>query len=90
MAMKERLAISSSGWLAILVGLALLAGSIVVFAQVQHHQLSPGPYVAGGMAMIVAAVASTTATAVSGLMADIVHLPVPEVPFIPRAGRTRR
>jgi regulator of protease activity HflC (stomatin/prohibitin superfamily) len=56
MAMKERVAVSSSGWLAIVVGFALLAGSVAVFAQVQHHQLAPGPYVVGGLAMIVAAI----------------------------------
>ncbi len=56
MAMKERLAISSSGWLAMLVGLGLLAGSVVLFAQVPTHQQAPGPYVGGGLAMIVAGI----------------------------------
>jgi regulator of protease activity HflC (stomatin/prohibitin superfamily) len=56
MAMKERVAISSSGWLAILVGLGLLFGSIAVFVQIQHHQLDPGLYVLTGLAMDVAGI----------------------------------
>ena len=56
MAMKERLAISSSGWLAILVGLALMAGSIIVFAQVHDHQQAPAPYILGALAMITAGI----------------------------------
>jgi len=52
MAMKERVAISSSGWLGILVGLALLFGSSAVFAQIRYHQLEPAPYLLGGFGMI--------------------------------------
>ena len=52
MAMKERVAISSSGWLGILVGLALLFGSSGVFAQIRYHQLEPAPYLLGGFGMI--------------------------------------
>jgi len=52
MAMKERVAISSSGWLGILVGLALLFGSSAVFAQIRYHQLQPAPYLLGGFGMI--------------------------------------
>jgi regulator of protease activity HflC (stomatin/prohibitin superfamily) len=52
MAMKERVAISSSGWLGILVGLGLMFGSSAVFAQIRFHQLEPAPYLFGGFAMI--------------------------------------
>jgi len=52
MAMKERVAISSSGWLGILVGLALLFGSSGGFAQIRYHQLEPAPYLLGGFGMI--------------------------------------
>ena len=52
MAMKERVAISSSGWLGILVGLGLMFGSSAVFAQIRFHQLEPAPYLLGGFAMI--------------------------------------
>jgi len=52
MAMKERVAISSSGWLGILVGLGLVFGSAAVFAQIRFHQLEPGPYLLGGFGMI--------------------------------------
>ncbi len=50
--MKERVAISSSGWLGILIGLGLMLGSTAVFAQIQSHQLQPAPYLFGGFAMI--------------------------------------
>ncbi|MEP6866782.1 MAG: SPFH domain-containing protein [Deltaproteobacteria bacterium] len=50
--MKERVAISSSGWLGILVGLGLMLGSSAVFAQIRFHQLEPAPYLFGGFAMI--------------------------------------
>jgi regulator of protease activity HflC (stomatin/prohibitin superfamily) len=51
--MKERPAVSSSGWLAILVGLGLVFGSIYVFAQIKTHAEDPAPYVAGGLAMVI-------------------------------------
>lgn len=52
MAMKERVAISSSGWLAILVGLGCLGGSIGVFALASHHPTDPGLYIGGGLGLI--------------------------------------
>jgi len=55
MAMKERIAVSSSGWSAIAVGLGLSLGSLGVFAQVQLDPLHPGPYIAAGLAMVFAA-----------------------------------
>src|SRR5262245_60138391 len=54
MAMKERLAISSSGWLAIVVGLGSLAGAAVSFAMIKSHQQDPGLYVAGGVGLVIA------------------------------------
>ena len=53
MAMKERLAISSSGWLAIIVGLACLAGSIFMFVLTSQHKHDPGLYVGGGIGLVV-------------------------------------
>ena len=52
MAMKERLAISSSGWLALLVGLGLLGGSAYPFSMIPAHPLAPQLYIFGGIAMI--------------------------------------
>ena len=46
MAMKERAAISSSGWLALLVGLGALGGSVFVLTMVKDHPLTPGPNIA--------------------------------------------
>jgi regulator of protease activity HflC (stomatin/prohibitin superfamily) len=51
--MKERSAVSSSGWLAILVGLGVEIGSIWVFAQIKAHEQAPLPYLVGGMAMVI-------------------------------------
>jgi regulator of protease activity HflC (stomatin/prohibitin superfamily) len=56
MAMKERVAVSSSGWLAIVVGLAALVGSVGVFALIQHHQANPAPYGIGGVALVIASI----------------------------------
>jgi regulator of protease activity HflC (stomatin/prohibitin superfamily) len=53
MAMKERVAISSSGWLAILVGLGSLVASAVVFAQIRHHHQDPALFVLGGLGLSV-------------------------------------
>ena len=47
MAMKERLAISSSGWLAILAGLAALGGAIAMLGMVPQHQQNPAPELIG-------------------------------------------
>jgi regulator of protease activity HflC (stomatin/prohibitin superfamily) len=54
MAMKERLAISSSGWLAIIVGLGCLAGAIFMFVLTAKHQQAPGPYIGGGIGLVIA------------------------------------
>jgi hypothetical protein len=66
MAMKERLAISSSGWLALVMGLGLLAGSAVPFSQAVHHPTEPGLYVFGGVVLIVAALILLTGNFVIG------------------------
>ena len=48
MAMKEREAISSSGWLAILFGLGAMAAAVFVFVQIRYHQQSPVPWAVCG------------------------------------------
>jgi regulator of protease activity HflC (stomatin/prohibitin superfamily) len=53
MAMKERDAISSSGWLAILIGLGAMGASVAVLAQIKHHQLDPTLYLVVGTALCV-------------------------------------
>jgi hypothetical protein len=52
MAMKERLAISSSGWLAIIVGLGSLAASVALFALTAQHAQNPAPYAIGGVVAV--------------------------------------
>src|SRR4051794_851034 len=56
MAMTEREAVSSSGWLAILLGLAAMGASIYVFAQVRFHPTDPAPYGLGGVGLFVLAI----------------------------------
>jgi len=56
MAMKERDAISSSGWLAILLGLGALVGATWVVAQTRFHPTDPAPYLLGAGALFVAGV----------------------------------
>ena len=51
MAMKERAAISSSGWLAILLGLAALGGAVYVLAQVKLHPTEPIAYTLAGVGL---------------------------------------
>jgi regulator of protease activity HflC (stomatin/prohibitin superfamily) len=53
MAMKERAAVSSSGWLAILLGLGLLAGSAWPFSMLPAHQHDPAMYVLAGLGAVV-------------------------------------
>jgi regulator of protease activity HflC (stomatin/prohibitin superfamily) len=54
MVMKEREAISSSGWLAILLGLAALGGAVLMLMQIEQHPTRPGPSLAWGLALGVA------------------------------------
>jgi hypothetical protein len=56
MAMKEREAISSSGWLAILLGLCTLGAAVYVFAQVRFHQQDPASWTIGGVALSIAGI----------------------------------
>jgi len=51
MAMKERDAISMSGWLALLLGLGCLAGTVAPLAMLPHHQGDPAMYVIGAAAL---------------------------------------
>jgi regulator of protease activity HflC (stomatin/prohibitin superfamily) len=51
MAMKEREAVSFSGWLALLFGLGALGGSVGSFVMIRTHQHEPGLYVAGGIGL---------------------------------------
>jgi regulator of protease activity HflC (stomatin/prohibitin superfamily) len=56
MAMKEREAISSSGWLAILLGLAAIGAAVYVFALIRFHPTDPAPYSVAGIALTIAGV----------------------------------
>ena len=56
MAMKEREAISSSGWLAIVIGLGSLVVAVYAVAQVRFHQADPLPYVVAGGALFLVGV----------------------------------
>ena len=56
MAMKENDAISSSGWLAIVLGFGALIASPAVAALARFHQDAPAPYVAGAIALFAVAI----------------------------------
>lgn len=51
MAMKERDALSFSGWLALLAGLSSLVAAVLVLVMIKQHQHDPIPYVAGGVGL---------------------------------------
>src|SRR5678816_345407 len=53
MAMKERDAVSFSGWFALLIGLGSLAAAIAVFAMIKQHQQEPGKYLGAGIGLVV-------------------------------------
>ena len=53
MAMKERDAVSMSGWLALLLGLGAIAGAIVPLTQLPQHPMQPGPYVGAAVGLVV-------------------------------------
>jgi len=55
MAMKEHGAISSSGWLAIIVGLGSLAAAAYVGALARFHPLEPAPYIGGAIGLFLVA-----------------------------------
>ena len=56
MAMKEREAISSSGWLAIVLGLTALGSALYLVLQIKHHQADPWQWLIGGGALALAGV----------------------------------
>jgi hypothetical protein len=56
MAMKEHEAISSSGWLAILLGLAALGGAVAVLMQIKQHPAEPGMSLVEGVVLGLAGV----------------------------------
>jgi regulator of protease activity HflC (stomatin/prohibitin superfamily) len=56
MAMKERSAISSSGWLAIVVGLAALVGAVGAFGMINKHQQDAAPFAIAGIVLAVGGV----------------------------------
>jgi regulator of protease activity HflC (stomatin/prohibitin superfamily) len=51
MAMKERDAVSFSGWLALLMGLGALGASVGSFVMIRNHQQDPGLYVLAGIGL---------------------------------------
>jgi SPFH domain / Band 7 family len=51
MAMKERDAVSMSGWLALLLGLGALAGTAYPILLASQHPLAPAPYAAAAVGM---------------------------------------
>jgi regulator of protease activity HflC (stomatin/prohibitin superfamily) len=53
MAMKERDAISFSGWLALLVGLGSMAAAVAMLVAIRNHQQDPAMYIIGGILMFV-------------------------------------
>jgi len=53
MAMKERDAVSFSGWLALLIGLGSIAASVYVLLMIRHHEQEPAAYIGGGIALFV-------------------------------------
>jgi regulator of protease activity HflC (stomatin/prohibitin superfamily) len=63
---REGLAISSSGWLAIVLGFGCLAGSIPLFALVAQHRASPAVYVGGGIGLVIVGLLSLAGNFVIG------------------------
>ncbi len=66
MAMKERSAISSSGWLALLVGLAALGAAGYMLVLVQGHPQTPGPNVGEAAGLFVIAMIAFRGILVNG------------------------
>ena len=52
MAMKEREAVSFSGWLALLFGLGALAAAVGSFVMIKLHPYEPGMYVGAGIGLL--------------------------------------
>jgi regulator of protease activity HflC (stomatin/prohibitin superfamily) len=51
--MKEREAVSSSGWLAILLGLTAMGAAVYVYSLIKMHPTDPAPYGFAGTALFV-------------------------------------
>jgi len=66
MAMKERDALSFSGWLALLAGLGSLVGAVLVLIMIKQHQQDPIPYVAAGIGLFVFGILLLSGCAVIG------------------------
>jgi regulator of protease activity HflC (stomatin/prohibitin superfamily) len=66
MAMKEKQAISSSGWLAILVGLGALVGAVVMMPLAKVHEQAPAPYIGGAIGLFLLGVLLLTGLFVIG------------------------
>jgi hypothetical protein len=66
MAMKEKQAISSSGWLAILVGLGALVGAVVMMPLAKVHEQAPAPYIGDAIGLFLLGVLLLTGLFVIG------------------------
>ena len=66
MAMKEQNALSFSGWLALLAGLASLAGGIVAFTMIKAHEHDPVPYIGAGAGLFLFGILLLAGCAVIG------------------------
>ena len=66
MAMKERDALSFSGWLALLVGLGALVAAVVALVMIRTHQHDPVPYIAAGAGLFVFGILLLSGCAVVG------------------------
>ncbi len=66
MAMKERDAMSFSGWLALLVGLAALGGGIYAFTLMRFKPVDPTPYIGAGLGLFLGGIILLSGCAVIG------------------------
>ena len=66
MAMKERDALSFSGWLALLAGLGALAAGIVAFVMIKQHEQDPLPYAGTGAGLFLFGILLLAGCAVIG------------------------
>jgi regulator of protease activity HflC (stomatin/prohibitin superfamily) len=66
MAMKERDAVSVSGWLALLLGLGSIAGAVVNLVQASQHPLAPGAYIGAAVGLFLFGVILLAGCAVIG------------------------
>lgn len=64
--MKEREALSFSGWLALLAGLGALVGSVVLLLMIRNHQQEPLSFVAGAGGLFIVGLLLLSGCAVIG------------------------